>query len=156
LADATWQLVSGWQSFEKNTVGDQLVRAADRVGATISEAHGRFHYGEKVNFLYYARGSLYETRFWLRQAYKRQLMNQQNAKEFAEIIEPLAISINSFVGSIKEQRRESNPRTLKETPTVYEVHDPISNQPISTLATTEIFTLEEIVWLTKLTDVNES
>ena len=52
LAEAVWKLVMDWNSFAKNTVGEQLVRAVDSIGANIAEAFGRFHYGEKINFLY--------------------------------------------------------------------------------------------------------
>jgi four helix bundle protein len=38
----------GWEKFAKNTVGEQLVRSADSVGANIAEAQGRFNYGERV------------------------------------------------------------------------------------------------------------
>lgn len=147
LADGVWRLVLPWNAFAKNTVGEQVVRAADRVGATIAEAHGRFHFGDKLQFLYYARGSLYETRFWLRQAYKRELMIKQQTAEFAELLEPMAKSINSFASSLRVQRSE---QALKESSAPYEEAKPISSQPISTL----IFTEEEIKWLTNLTDEN--
>lgn len=35
LADEIWFIVEKWQYFEKDTVGKQIVRAADSVGANI-------------------------------------------------------------------------------------------------------------------------
>jgi four helix bundle protein len=51
LADDLWQLVIGWDSFAKDVLGKQLARAADSIGANIAEAFGRYHYGEKLQFL---------------------------------------------------------------------------------------------------------
>lgn len=153
LADATWKLVQGWNQFAKVTVGEQLVRAADRVGATISEAHGRYHFGEKLQFIYYSRGSLYETRFWLRQAFKRKLMTTEEAQSFAKLLEPMALSINNFANSIRDLRSTT---TLKESRPAYGVTDPITNSPITGYHSDDIFSETEILWLTNLTDANAS
>lgn len=155
LAEMTWKMVERWPQFAKNTVGEQVVRSSDRVGATIAESFGRFHFGEKLQFLYYARGSLFETRFWLRQAFKRKLMTKAEADEFAKILEPLAIAINNLAGSLKEQKSEKSlkaERTLKESPVEYVVSTQSPNLLISNL----IISSEEISWLTNLTNENAS
>jgi four helix bundle protein len=36
LSDSTWQVVQQWEYFEKDTIGKQLVRAADSIGANIA------------------------------------------------------------------------------------------------------------------------
>ena len=41
LSDLVWQIVAGWQYFEKNTMGGQLLTAADSIGAYIAEGAGR-------------------------------------------------------------------------------------------------------------------
>ncbi len=41
LSDGIWKVVLGWNSFAKDTVGKQIVRAADGVGANIAEGSGR-------------------------------------------------------------------------------------------------------------------
>jgi four helix bundle protein len=38
LADEIWDIVSTWNYFEKNTIGQQWVGAADSIGANIAEA----------------------------------------------------------------------------------------------------------------------
>ena len=49
LADRIWDIVSGWDSFAKATVGEQLVTAADSIGANIAEGSGRGSYqGEQT------------------------------------------------------------------------------------------------------------
>ena len=54
IADGIWQQVIQWDPLARDVVGKQLARASDSIGANIAEAFGRFHYGEKLQFLYYA------------------------------------------------------------------------------------------------------
>ena len=140
-----------WKPFVRQTIGSQLVRAADSVGANIAESHGRFYFGEKLQFLYYARGSLYETRHWLRLAWRRSLLPTEDSAHLAALIEPLAKSINSFAGSLKHQRADSKTTDskTKESSERYGAAEPISNLPISNLDSDEIIPTEEIVWLTQ-------
>lgn len=65
LGKEIWYLTLKWDKFGNNTMGYQLVRAADSVAANLSEGYGRYHYKEAKNFSYYSRGSLYETKTWL-------------------------------------------------------------------------------------------
>lgn len=51
LAEKVWEIVIKWNYFERDTVGKQLVRAADSIAANISEGYGRFHYKENKQFL---------------------------------------------------------------------------------------------------------
>ncbi len=74
LADGIWQQVAEWDKLAKDTVGKQLVHSADSIGANIAESYGRYHDGERIQFLYYARGSLYETKYWLNRVHARDLM----------------------------------------------------------------------------------
>lgn len=62
IGEKIWSIVIDWSYFEKDTIGKQLVRAADSVAANLSEGFGRFHFKEAKNFSYYSRGSLYETK----------------------------------------------------------------------------------------------
>lgn len=41
LADEIWDVVIGWEYFAKDTVGKQLVKSADSIGANIAEGAGR-------------------------------------------------------------------------------------------------------------------
>jgi four helix bundle protein len=77
VADEIWKLVIAWDVFVRDVVGGQLARASDSIGANIAEAFGRFNYGEKVQFLYYARGSLFETKYWLNRSVARHLISSE-------------------------------------------------------------------------------
>lgn len=41
LADRIWDIVVRWDNFAKDTVGKQVVRSADSVGANLAEGEGR-------------------------------------------------------------------------------------------------------------------
>ena len=81
LADDIWSEVLAWKPFARQTVGRQLVEAADSVGSNIAEGYGRFHYKDNLQFQFYARGSLHETVFWLRRASKRNLIFEERYGE---------------------------------------------------------------------------
>ncbi|GAB4579184.1 MAG: hypothetical protein Fur0022_19220 [Anaerolineales bacterium] len=105
IADGVWNEVSRWDDFSKEVVGKQIARAADSIGANIAEAYGRFHYGERLQFFYYARGSLFETKYWLNRIHARDLMPQVKFQTFIEQISGLAHQINTVVMNTKNQRR---------------------------------------------------
>jgi len=72
-ADELHRQVAAWPAFERWTIGMQLVRAADSVGANIAEATGRWHPADKRRLLIIARGSLYEVEHWVLRAGARGL-----------------------------------------------------------------------------------
>jgi len=66
LADEVWTIVVKW---DKYTVGRQLVRAAESIGANIAEGTGRGSFKDNRRFVRISRGSLNETKHWLRRSY---------------------------------------------------------------------------------------
>lgn len=103
LGEQIWNVVSGWNYFEKDTIGKQLVRAADSIAANLSEGFGRFHYKEAKNFGYYSRGSLYETKTWLTKANNRNLLNNDQFKGFMENINIIGKMLNKYISSIGQK-----------------------------------------------------
>lgn len=100
LSDAIRAIVTGWESFAKDTVGRQLVRAADSVGANIAEGAGRKSYADYKRFVVIARGSLAETRHFLRRAHKRKLLIQSETDTLQKILATLPRSLNAYLNSI--------------------------------------------------------
>jgi len=99
LADKVWRIVLSWNC-AKNTVGIQIVKAADSVGANIAEGSGRGSNPEYKRFLKISRGSLYETRHWLRRAFARRLLTQQQVEDLVPIINELTPKLNAYLGAI--------------------------------------------------------
>jgi four helix bundle protein len=100
LADEIWKIVSEWDIFSKDTVGKQIVRAADSIGANIAEGEGRYNFQENKRFIRIARGSLNETIHWLRRAYIRNLLTKEQTVKLQVIVDKLAPKLNAYLKSI--------------------------------------------------------
>jgi len=44
LADEVWKMVQNWDSFAQYTIGKQIVRSVDSIGANLAEGVGRGSY----------------------------------------------------------------------------------------------------------------
>jgi four helix bundle protein len=100
LADEVWNVVLGWGVFTRDTVGKQLVRAADSIGANIAEGSGRGSFVENKRFVRIARGSLNETQHFLGRAFKRNLLQPNQTAALKPIIDELAPRLNAYLKSI--------------------------------------------------------
>ena len=110
LADAVWEMVIAWNNFARDTVGKQIVRAADSIGANIAEGDGRGSYQDNRRFVRVGRGSLNETRHWLRRAFKRGLLTQPQIDQLRPLIDELSPRLNAYLKSIGPQP----PATLED------------------------------------------
>src|SRR6056297_453141 len=97
IGEIVWDLVSGWNFFEKDTVGKQFIKSADSISANIAEGYGRYFYKENIQFCYYARGSLLETKVWIMKASRRSLLNQKTKSELSVLVDELLIKLNGYI-----------------------------------------------------------
>jgi four helix bundle protein len=104
LADEIWDIVLTWNFFARDTVGKQLVRAADSIGANIAEGSGRGSYADNKRFFRTARGSLNETQHFLRRAYRRKLLTEKQVQSLKPLVDELAPRLNAFLKSIGTKR----------------------------------------------------
>ncbi len=146
IADAVWKRVVQWEEFAKDVVGKQMARATDSIGANIAESYGRFNFGEKLQFLYYSRGSLFEAKFWLNRALARDLMKADEVKSYAARLSDVARQLNTFASSLKSQRKDSNPqsKSVREPEAEYVVDDWLDDS-------SPLFTNTELDWLANIT-----
>lgn len=100
LSDLVWSEAMNWPAFAKNTVGMQLVRAADSIGANIAEGFGRGSYQDNRRFVRIARASLEETRHWLRRAFQRKLLLQTAVNKLKPLMDELDPRLNAYLKSI--------------------------------------------------------
>jgi four helix bundle protein len=100
IADSVWDVVAGWQPLARDTVGKQLIRAADSIGANIAEGEGRGSFQDNRRFVRIARGSLNETKHWLRRAFKRGLLSEPQIARLKPLLDELAPRLNAYLKSI--------------------------------------------------------
>jgi len=100
LANEIWKMVIVWDGFAKDTVGKQLVRAADSICANIAEGRGRWHFKDNQRFIRIARGSLYETTSFLRLAYSRRLIDPDTCVRLKSLLDQLSPKLNAYLKSL--------------------------------------------------------
>ena len=138
IADGVWKDVTKWDEFARDVVGLQLTRAIDSVGANISEAFGRYHYGEKLQFLYYARGSLFEAKYWINRCLARDLITSNQGKTYGNQLTDLAKQLNSFSSTVKQNKTANKPTNKVRE---YQAEYVIEEYPPS------LFDEEDVAWL---------
>src|ERR1051325_3565236 len=104
LSDAIWDLVEDWNHFARDTVGKQIVRAADSVGANIAEGTGRGTARDNCRFIQTARGSLYETVHFLRRAFKRSLLAAGHVRELQPLLNELGPRLNAYLTAVGRRK----------------------------------------------------
>lgn len=102
LIDKIWSIVLPWGPLPRDTVGKQLVRSADSIGANLCEGDARYHYKDKLNYCYIARASLKETCYWLRRAEARKLLSREDSVEMREELD----SVRRWINTLITQRRK--------------------------------------------------
>jgi len=97
FSDEVWFIVDEWSYFAKDTVGKQLVRAADSINANIAEGYGRYHYKENKNFCYFSRGSIIETKGWLKKSKTRKLLSEVQFDQLFEKLQTIHLKLNAYI-----------------------------------------------------------
>ena len=108
LADQMWNIVLSWNHFNRETIGKQLVRAVDSVGANISEGSGRGTFSDNKRFVRIGRGSFHETQYWLRRAYKRHLLTPTQIDRLKPLVDQLGPTLNAYLKSIGQNSKAQN------------------------------------------------
>lgn len=104
ISDEIWKIVLNWNKLAQDTIGKQIIRSTDSIGANTAEGSGRGSTVDNRRFLRIARGSLYETRHWLRRAHKRNLLSAEQTEILSSIVKELTPKLNSY----RTQRRRNN------------------------------------------------
>jgi four helix bundle protein len=100
IGEEIYSLVNDWDTFQKWAFGMQLVKAVDSIAANISEGFGRFFYKENIQFQYYARGSMSETKTWLTKSKDRKVITEEQWETLMKKLDELGKRHNSYIKSI--------------------------------------------------------
>ncbi len=102
---SVYQIISQFPKKDFYALISQLRRSSLSVPANIAEAHGRYHYLDKIKFLLNARGSIEETRSHLRAAIDLELLNQKDFERLNLEYIGLLRGLNSFIASLKRKNQ---------------------------------------------------
>ena len=100
IAERIWKFGVSWDYFLKDTIGKQSVRSSDSISANIAEGFGRYFYKENRQFCYYSRGSLFETKTWMRKAFNRNLLDEKEYLTIINELDRIGIKINNYINAI--------------------------------------------------------
>ena len=101
FSDKIWKIVIKWDKFAQYGLGKQMTNAADSISSNIAEGYGRYFIKENINFCFYSRGSMLETKNWLQKCVNRNLIAKE---EYEQLIEELGIihrKLNAYVKVLK-------------------------------------------------------
>ena len=103
-----WEIVILWPNFEKFGLGKQLTSSVDSISANIAEGYGRYFVKENINFCFYARGSLLETKSWISKARIRGLINETDSTELIKNLEEIHKKLNGYRKVLKQNLQKQN------------------------------------------------
>lgn len=103
ISDKIWMVYTKLSQDLKYNIGSQVIRSVDSAGANIAEGYGRFHYKDSIKFYYNARGSLWESKHWVHLLYKRDLITNEEYRNFLNDLEKLGKQLNNFINGLKEK-----------------------------------------------------
>lgn len=103
LAKDVYKLTESFPQTEKYGMSDQIKRAVVSVSTNIAEGFGRFHYKDKKNFLYNARGSLMEVKSLLYLATQLFALPQTHFLDINKQIINVSVKLNNFIQATGEK-----------------------------------------------------
>lgn len=79
VSDKIWSIVLNWNKFAQFGLGKQISNSADSISSNIAEGYGRYFIKENINFCFYSRGSVLETKNWLTKCSSRNLISKDES-----------------------------------------------------------------------------
>ncbi|MDX5479037.1 MAG: four helix bundle protein [Cyclobacteriaceae bacterium] len=107
LSKKSWAIYSKLNWPMKKIMGDQFIESSDSIGANIAEAYGRYHYLDRIRFLYNSRGSKLESvNHWLSLMHERGVISDDEFNDAKDTAEKLAVKLNNYIKSIYNSKKE--------------------------------------------------
>ena len=106
LSNYVWNIISFWEWFSKQTVGNQFVRAIDSISANIAEGFGRYNKKDKIKFYHYSFGSLKESFDWNEKSKTRKLLTIDQYDYILNELQALPKEINQLIQFTNQRLKE--------------------------------------------------
>jgi len=92
-------------NLEKYNLCDQIRRAATSGVLNIAEGYGRYHYLDRIRFLYNARGSLTEVLGAIEASETLEYIDRSECERLQELVNSALRSLNGFIRHIRKTQR---------------------------------------------------
>jgi four helix bundle protein len=98
--------VEKWDNFPKFGIGKQMTDSADSISSNIAEGYGRYFIKENINFCFYSRGSILETKNCLQKSVRRNLLNKDEYDTLLNQLEIIHKKLNGYIKVLKENLKK--------------------------------------------------
>lgn len=105
LLKAAYRLANHLPDCERYNLSDQLRRAASSILLNIAEGYGRYHYLDRLRFMYIARGSLAETKSAFIIAESLGYCNTEQLNWITQIKDQIEKGLNGYCRFIHSQQQ---------------------------------------------------
>jgi four helix bundle protein len=105
LLGAAYKLAGKLPDWEKYNLASQLRRASLSTLLNIAEGYGRFHFPDRLRFLFYARGSLFETLSAFVAAHAVGYVDDEQLAWVRHTASEAAAGLNAYVNYIRKQKQ---------------------------------------------------
>lgn len=106
FSDTVWFIVEKWENFPKFGIGKQMTSSADSISSNIAEGYGRYFIKENINFCFYSRGSILETKNWLQKSLRRNLVTKTEYETLMSQLELIHKKLNGYIKVLKENLKK--------------------------------------------------
>ena len=103
LSNDVWDIVEQWNTFQRDTIGKQFVRAVDSISANIAEGFGRHSKKDKIHFYRYSSGSVKESLDWNEKAKVRKILQKEQYDHIVQELLRLPREIHSLINFTSER-----------------------------------------------------
>ncbi|BAB72507.1 four helix bundle protein [Anabaena sp. FACHB-709] len=105
LLKAAYRLADSLPDCERYNLSDQLRRAASSILLNIAEGYGRYHYLDRLRFMYIARGSLAETKSAFVIAESLGYCNTDQLNWVTQLKDQIEKSLNGYCRFMRSQQQ---------------------------------------------------
>jgi four helix bundle protein len=134
LVKAAYRFASDLPDYERYNLAAQLRRAACSVALNIAEGYGRYHYLERLRFMYIARGSLAETYSAFMIAKTVGYCTDEQAQWIGALRERIEKQLNGYCRFIRSQQQggtEYGTKYIAEEQELYDLSQSLAPSPQS-------------------------
>ncbi len=103
VAEAIFFITESLPKKEDYGLTSQIRRSALSISANIAEAFGRNHANDKINFYYYSRGSVTETRSHLEYGTRVKYFEESKVREVENGLNKIYFELNKIIKSLRNR-----------------------------------------------------